>query len=58
MKLKQIKKSVETNKFWIHNVILEKDSELLNPTIRQGIHEIQNPSEKMYHGAKRMSTIR
>lgn len=40
-----IRKSVETNKFWIHNVILEKDAELLNPTKKQGIHEIQNPSK-------------
>lgn len=26
-----VRKSLEVNKFWIHNVILEKSSELLNP---------------------------
>lgn len=27
-----VRKSIEVNKFWIHNVIIEKSSELLNPT--------------------------
>ena len=26
-----VRKSIEVNKFWIHNVIIEKSSELLNP---------------------------
>jgi len=27
-----VRKSAEVNKFWIHNVIIEKSPELLNPT--------------------------
>lgn len=51
-----IRKTIETNKFWIHNVILEKDSELLNPTRKQGIHEIQNPSENIISQTERNET--
>lgn len=51
-----IRKTIETNKFWIHNVILEKDSELLNPTRKQGIHEIQNPSENIISQTEKKET--
>ena len=51
-----IRKTIETNKFWIHNVILEKDSELLNPTRKQGIHEIQNPSENIISQTEKNET--
>lgn len=27
-----VRKSTEVNKFWIHNVMIEKSPELLNPT--------------------------
>lgn len=27
-----VRKSIEVNKFWIHNVLIEKSPELLNPT--------------------------
>nr|DAK02969.1 MAG TPA: Large polyvalent protein-associated domain 3 [Caudoviricetes sp.] len=51
-----IRKTIKTNKFWIHNVILEKDSELLNPTRKQGIHEIQNPSENIISQTEKNET--
>lgn len=37
-----VKKSTEANKFWIHNVIIEKSSEQLNPDLNQDIHELGN----------------
>ncbi|MFR6508693.1 MAG: hypothetical protein ACLUPF_04660 [Dorea sp.] len=51
-----IRKTIETNKLRIHNVILEKDSELLNPTRKQGIHEIQNPSENIISQTEKKET--
>lgn len=40
-----IKKSIETNKFWMHNITIKKDTELLSPATTQVLNEIQNPSE-------------
>ena len=40
-----VKKSTEANKFWIHNVIIEKSSEQLNPDLNQDIHELGNFSK-------------
>lgn len=37
-----VRKSLQTNKFWVHNVIIEKSSETLNPNQSQDIHERQN----------------
>ncbi len=42
-----VRKTIETNKFWMHNVkIIKKDSELLSPATTQVLNETQNLSDK------------
>lgn len=40
-----VRKSIETNKFWMHNVQIKKNSDLLSPATTQGSNENQSSSK-------------